>query len=237
MTYRKSSGHRRSRQFLSPPLHPSQRISPGHRRSASGRPALPGWLPRRVRQRDFGVLFEGLDSWVIWLGILRRFTSLGPRDDLTAPKAVDLLREWTGMPVTDIAELLGVARRSLYHWATGVARPRHEARLLGVVRTLRPLGESWDPWELREWLGKAEVRTAVRSGALPDLALQVHAAAATRPVHRLAVAPPGLEEEVEPLDATALGRALSAATQRRAPRLRRPGYEPPELTDSGVGEE
>jgi hypothetical protein len=157
--------------------------------------------------------------------------------DLTPSRAVDLLRAWTGLPVTDIADLLGVARRSVYHWSTGSAKPRQEARLFSIVRALEPLSQSWKAWEFREWLQTPEIRTLVQEGPTSELSRRVDVAVETRAIRRLRPAAMTVQDDVLPLDESAIDRFLAGATARRGPRRRVEIREPRELTDSSILEE
>ncbi len=178
-------------------------------------------------------LFGALDSWLMVVAMIPSPSARPePMDNLTPSKAIDLLRAWTGLPVTDLADLLGVARRSVYHWSTGAAKPRQEARLLGVVRALEPLSQFWQAWELREWLSTTEARTLVQSAPVPELSRQVEAAVRRGTIGRLHQAPAALHEEVLPLDSAAIERHLLSVVQQRTPRRRPRPYEPRELTDS-----
>jgi hypothetical protein len=180
-----------------------------------------------------GRWFGQLDSWVVVMTSMSGLPAGGGEAiDLTPSKAVELLRAWTGLPVTELADLLGVARRSLYHWSTGVARPRHEGRLFGVVRAIQPLAQTWQTWELRDWLSTDEIKTLVQTASTPELSRQVDAAVRSGATSRLRLASTGLHEEVQPLELAAISRHLASIGQPRLPRPRAVPYEPRELTDS-----
>jgi hypothetical protein len=150
-------------------------------------------------------------------------------DDLTPSRAIDLLRAWTGLPVTDLADLLGVARRSVYHWSTGEAKPRRQTRLLGVVRALEPLARSWQSWEFRDWLLTPEVRALVQAAPVEDLSRQVEEAVASRSFTRLRQAQPAYRQEVVPLGIEAIGRHLAYVNDEINPRALASRREPREL--------
>ena len=117
-----------------------------------------------------------------------------------------------------------------------MARPRHEARLFGVVRAIQPLAQTWQTWELRDWLSTDEIKTLVQTASAPELSRQVDAAVKSGATSRLRLASTGLHEEVQPLELAAISRHLVGIGQ---PRVRRAGavpYASRELTDSPLAE-
>lgn len=187
----------------------------------------------RLGDDPSGTWFGQLDSWVVVVKSMSRVLGGGAEaSELTPSQAVELLRAWTGLPVTELADLLGVARRSVYHWSTGEARPRHEARLFGVVRAIQPLAQTWQAWELRDWLSTDEIKTLVQTASAPELSRKVDAAVRSVGTARLRLAATGLQEEVQPLELTAISRHLGSIVQPRVGRQRAVPYEPRELTDS-----
>jgi hypothetical protein len=66
---------------------------------------------------------------------------------------VEELREWTGLSASGLAEMLGVSRRSLYHWLReGQASVNNTQRLVRLADTLRPIAREWSPPRIRVWL-------------------------------------------------------------------------------------
>jgi len=173
-----------------------------------------------------------------WLAIiqvrqLQELASEG-RDQIEPSQAVERLRSWTGLSVGEIADLLGVARRSLYHWSTGATRPRREERLLGLVRALEPLSRSWEPWELRKLLLSSDPhqRHLLEAGDFSSLiALASVEDRPSRP-SRLRRAQVTQGPEVEPLETEALLRHFQLVMVPRVPSDQVRRFRPRELTDS-----
>jgi hypothetical protein len=190
-----------------------------------------------VRDRD--LLFVSL---LVWLAAVSRLPRRQPEIDaqtLEPAEAVERLRHWTGLSVGGVADLLGVTRRSLYHWSTGATRPRHDERLLGLVRALEPVAGSWAPWELRQWLAAQDARQLVRTGDIATLRRLLDDTVRPSAVRRLLPARAGYQEEVEPLAPDALRRHFLAAVEPRpmtAAQAAGAPYVPRELTDSALPE-
>lgn len=180
--------------------------------------------------------FAGL---LIWLALLAAFQRSNRRRTQSEPVdpggAVERIREWTGLSVAGVAELMGVARRSLYHWTTGATRPRDEARLLGLARVLQAYAGTVEPWELRRWLTTAAVREAVRSGDMPRVRRALGDALRSSTPPQLQPARPDLREEVVELAPSVLYSHYLAAAPRRTARSAA-SKRPLELTDSPVPE-
>lgn len=180
--------------------------------------------------------FGALLVWLAVVGALSRRRQLQKTGEPMDPAAaVERIKGWTGLSVAGIAELLGVARRSLYHWTAGATRPRQEAALLGLVRALEPFSGSVEPWELRRWLEASEAQAAVRAGDAARLHRLLADALRSSSPRALRPARAGYREEVEPLSPADLQRHfLSSSPSREARQVAR--IRPLELTDSPIAE-
>lgn len=190
-----------------------------------------------ARERD--LLFVGLLVWLAAVSRLPRRRAQVESQTLEPAEAIERLRHWTGLSVGGVADLLGVTRRSLYHWSTGATRPRHDERLLGLVGALEHVAASWAPWELRQWLVAQDARELVHSGDIASLRRLLDDAVRPSAIRRLRPARTGYQEEVEPLDPDALRRHFMVAVGPR-PTAATQGvgapYVPRELTDSAAPE-
>ncbi len=104
-----------------------------------------------------------------------------------------LLRRMRGMTQTDMADLLGVTRQSVYKWESGVSYP--EAMTLLAMREVFgiSLDALLDPaYEIRPARDPAPVITHVGEDFIPDASITV---TKTEPI---APAPSPVEEEVPP---------------------------------------
>jgi hypothetical protein len=190
-----------------------------------------------VRERD--LLFVGLLVWLAAVSRLPRRQAELESQALEPAEAVERLRHWTGLSVGGVADLLGVTRRSLYHWSTGATRPRHDERLLGLVGALEQVAASWAPWELRQWLVAQDARQLVRSGDIASLRRLLEDAVRPSAIRRLRPARTGYQEEIEPLEPDALRRHFMVAVGPRpttAGQAAGAPYVPRELTDSAPPE-
>jgi DNA-binding transcriptional regulator YiaG len=180
--------------------------------------------------------FSGLSWWCLFefeaMESLAETKAVTP-DSMTSDVALDRLRAWTGLSVTELADFLGVARRSLYHWSAGTGRPRKDERLLGLASAIKPLGETWKPWQLRQWLTSESqgIRNDIRQG---DLAAVVQKVDAAMRAPRRVLQPfrDQATSEVEALDGDALLRQYVAATSPRNQVSRNEAWIPRELVDS-----
>lgn len=79
--------------------------------------------------------------------------SVEPAPLVGADRQFAVLREWTGLSVVDAARMVGVSRRTPYQWSRGVT-PQTDtgARLYRIVRSLKPVVEACEPWEVKTWL-------------------------------------------------------------------------------------
>lgn len=67
--------------------------------------------------------------------------------------ALSDLAEWTSLPTARLGRLLGVARRSIYNWASGKpVRPEIQTRLGRVHDALQPIAARYEPDAVRQWL-------------------------------------------------------------------------------------
>jgi hypothetical protein len=190
-----------------------------------------------VEERDR--LFTGLLLWLAVVWLLPRRKPMIESAALEPAEAVERLRHWTGLSVGGVADLLGVTRRSLYHWKTGTTRPRHEDRLVGLVRAIQAAARSWQPWELRQWLAAQDARELVRAGDMASLRRLLDDAVRPSAVRRLRPVRAGYHEDVEALDAVALRDHFTATVAPRPITIARAAapFVPRELTDSPLPEE
>lgn len=149
---------------------------------------------------------------------------------LSTSEALERLRAWTGLTTTGIAELLGVARRSLYHWTSAGVRPRQEGRLLNLVEAIEPYAGRVESWQLRDALVSSDAREAVADGDREAIRLVVEQTIERRP-HRLRRAGGEASAEPAPIGMAELREYLHGVS---APvrRDRAATYVPRELSDS-----
>lgn len=86
---------------------------------------------------------------------------------------VDTLRNWTGFSASELADLLSVSRRSLYHWIrAGQASQRNHDRLIELTEALRPIASTWQRPRLRAWLhsGEPSPNELLQTGAFEEFA-------------------------------------------------------------------
>lgn len=92
---------------------------------------------------------------------------------LIAADLVEQLRDSASLSMGDVANLLGVSRRSAYTWREGRA-PRADTatKLQLIAAAIRPLASEMNPTELRTWLISGEPRPTdlIRSGDLAAFA-------------------------------------------------------------------
>lgn len=163
---------------------------------------------------------------------LAETTTVAP-DLMTSDVALVRLRAWTGLSVAELADFLGVARRSLYHWSAGTGRPRKDERLLGLASAIQPMGEAWQPWQLRQWLTSEShgIRNDVHQGDLASVSQKV-SEAMRAPMRVLQPLREQETSEVEALDSDALLRHYAAATTPRHQAGRNQAWVPREVVDS-----
>lgn len=218
-----------------------------------GRPWVPTELPsappsatvvhgtrRTIGVDDRDRLFGALVLWLAAVWTLPRRRQPSASSTLEPAEAVERLLLWTGLSAEGVADLLGVTRRSLYHWSSGTTRPRHQERLLGLVKALEPAAGSWASWELREWLAQHDARQLVLSGDMTSLRRHLEDSVRPSAIRRLQPARAEFREEVEPLDSAALQRHYRSAIEPRPVGVGRREteiYVPRELTDSFLPEE
>lgn len=114
--------------------------------------ALSGWTPDYAITSDQG-------TYLIEFKSRRR----------SVAEMVDELRNWTSLPMQELAGILGVSRRSVYSWREGTQpRPTTANRIETITAALRPLAGYYRPGVLRAWLqsGKPPRSELIRSGDL-----------------------------------------------------------------------
>jgi hypothetical protein len=208
--------------------------------SAAVRPTVVSGTSWTAEAGDQDRLFAGLFIWLTLVWLLPRRRSTVAAGTLDPADAVDRLRTWTGLSAGGVADLLGVTRRSLYHWSTGATRPRHEERLLGLVRAIQPVSGSWEPWELRQWLAARDARQLVQSDDMETLRALLDDAVRPSAIRRLRPATAEYREDVEPLDTAALRDHFMTTVTPRVPNARAnlaAPFVPRELTDSELPED
>src|SRR6266511_3721684 len=92
------------------------------------------------------------------------------------------LRQLAELNVTETADLLGVARRTVYSWTgKGLISQENEGRLSAAVDALRPLAIGWSPARIRQWLdhGDPSPRVLLRRRAYTDVRRAAEDAAET----------------------------------------------------------
>jgi hypothetical protein len=150
------------------------------------------------------------------------------------------LRQSVGLNVTETADLLGVARRTLYTWTgKGSISPQREGRVSAAVDALRPLAIRWSPARVRHWLdyGDPSPRTLLKRGAYNDVRRAAEAASETGGIPLLEasriVRP---EDETTLVEMDSLGPEDQKAYLTALTRLREPkavgSWTPPELAYS-----
>lgn len=160
---------------------------------------------------------------------------------LDAAELVGQLRDWTGMPAGDLADLLQVSRRSLYHWMrVGQASSPNLEKLQEFVNALRPVARKWRPSRVRVWLSSGEPSPSdlLQRRDFAEFARRAHDALAVGEIPLLPAR--RLEETVSGVFPEPLARltrvqrvqALHSFSQEPLRRPRPAKWVPPELTDS-----
>lgn len=152
---------------------------------------------------------------------------------------VNQLRDWTGLNATELADLLGVSRRTLYHWVeTGGASPENRLKLERVFHSMRALGESWSPVRIRQWLSSLGqgLLQELRTGDTSEFERCVRHAL-VRPeiplfrAHRVITDSRAEADPIGPLSEAERALILAAFSTRREGATTQE-WIPPELTDS-----
>ena len=153
---------------------------------------------------------------------------------------VQELREQAGLTGSQVAALLGVSRRTLYHWLSrgGISEPNRE-RLQQVHRALRPLVATWKPIHVKSWLfaGEPAPDELIRENRFSDLANAVEQAVEQSAIPVLEGRLVGIDEDHAAAMADSSptrAEVLSALKVFGAPRHVRAEqrWTPPELADS-----
>lgn len=162
--------------------------------------------------------------------------------ELSVARRIDELRSSTGLGMQELAEALGLSRRTLYFWLErGAASPEGEQRLAGVRFALEPLTRSsWEPAQRRRWLVEGDPAPAallaagdydsVREQAEAEIRRrsQVRQARRLEPESQLAAE----VADVDELDEVARSVALAAFSRARQ-RTSTKSWVPPEVTGMG----
>jgi transcriptional regulator with XRE-family HTH domain len=153
---------------------------------------------------------------------------------------VSQIRHCADLTAGEIAALMGVSRRSLYHWlSSGRMSSENRERLSEIADALRPLGREWRPVRLKSWLRKnrSEPVRLLRAGnfaafrRLADESL-TEASVPVRSARRLIASEPEPPEyAVRPLRPEQR-RAFFDALLEPRPKVTREPSVPRELADS-----
>jgi transcriptional regulator with XRE-family HTH domain len=155
-------------------------------------------------------------------------------------RVVSQIREWADLSATEIASIMGVSRRSLYHWlGSGRVSSENRERLFQIAEALRPLAREWQPVRLKSWLRKnrsepVRLLKAGKFAAFRRLADETLAEASVpvRSARRLTVSEPEPPEyTVKPLGLEERRTFFDALFEPRRSAVREP-WAPRELTDS-----
>lgn len=155
------------------------------------------------------------------------------------------IRKWTDLAAVDVAALVGVSRRSFYHWrTTGKIAAENREHLRAIADALRPLASAWQPARLKSWLrsNRSLPMRLLKTGKFEEfrrLAEQSleQAAVPIRSARRIEVAEPEPPEyAVAPLSAAERRSLFDELLKPRAGVTHKPPV-PRELTDSLPGED
>lgn len=222
---------------------PADRSSHMSRRSRRNSQPDAGPDAKLVVTRLLGPLFAEAND-VAADELTRRYGSWAELDiePVHADDFVQLIKNWTGLPMARIANLLGVSRRALYDWYSGkpsLATNAHRASAL--IDALRPLAMQWDSTRLGAWLssGDPSPLELAEAGDLDSFARRAGEATADRePV------PPTLLDvrlvdpgtEVQALSREEVGAFLARLRVPRTPN-KRASWTPRELAYSEPDDE
>lgn len=158
---------------------------------------------------------------------------------------VSWLRQSAQFRVAEIADVLQVSRRTLYHWLEEGRVPTEQyLRLRRLTEAVRRLAGEWGPTRIKVWLGSGDPapETLLRTGEFGQFERAVSEALEVGEIpllqaRRLAGSyRESMEEPLRPLDDAARLQAFHAFTTTRRP-MREVTWQPRELTDSDLEDE
>jgi DNA-binding XRE family transcriptional regulator len=173
-----------------------------------------------------------------WLDMVPSISAELPAQRPSPQVLLTRLREWMGLTMTQLAETLGVSRRTLYSWIeAGRFSRENENRLLDLAAAIQPLAERWKPNVVRNWLfsGSPNRGELIRGGRLQELATEIEESLASTeiPVLQAHLIDGDVADEGTEISLSGNERVLAfrELTMPRGARVE-VHWQPPELSDT-----
>ena len=162
------------------------------------------------------------------VGEIRIHHASPAQGDLETPSPAELvrhIRDTAGLTAEELAQVVGVSRRTLYHWlAGGSPAPENWRRVVSFADLIRPMANRWGPARTAAWL--IHDQAVIERLPFPDdpavLGELVDEALAADEIPMISVGPASEAgsitdvEEIAPLSSSELSHALTVFRQPRA---------------------
>lgn len=154
---------------------------------------------------------------------------------------VKYIHDSAGLTITEIAKVLDVSRRSIYHWLGGeaVSSENHQ-RLLDLLQAIQPMADIWGPRRTNLWVRSTADQRIAKGDAIDSLGRAVEEALSADEIPVLAARRLEAQSDapdIAPVSQSELSSALAAFTRPRAVEDRHEwtpremAWSPPETDD------